>query len=497
MFACTLVLYLLGPPARSIADEVSALIDGDDLRAASARAEDGLTAEPPNYVFVQAHARAKRWAHVHRAAEQMLVRVPQEQREFRVLLTNQRDTAAKQLTELDVTIAPGAWAEGGTLAVALLEPDAPRPWMWTVDEVRKEASGWSVRLSPGTWNLTLKTRGGETTSRVTIVRGERRTLRFAGPAVRPGVMVQVRVASACLKRDATVRAADGRSQRSMLERRLPAGAPAGSRDFRVELPPGSYIFSLDHTRERQAVELAPGADAEVAFTCRDPGQSLAAPRSLRPLWFSLGASAVTGIAGAVVGGVGHTRGRTAATTNAELLDSFELSGSFDYGSCSDGDWAAGSACARAFAVEGEYSSAQYHLDLGRSLQLRGLGLGLGAAAIGVSLGVLPTLARTPGGRRRWLIADGVLGALAGVGGAVLVGTSHSALEGMLDGFESGASTGAWRADGDAFQALARPWMAGAALVGLGGALLLNTALVGLTSPRVAVRANASGLVIRF
>lgn len=501
MLACIYLVALstLTSPVQDLAAEVSALIDGENPRAASARAEEGIETAAPNYVFIQAHAQAKRWAHVYHAAERMLGRVPRENVEFRVLLGDEREAAAKQLIELDVVIESGIWADGGSLAVALVEPDAPRPWTWTIEDVRMKTGEWNVKLSPGTWTVTLKTRNGEKTERVTIVRGERKQLRFTGPPAAAGLTVHVHVSLACLDHAATVRAINLPSERHAIEHPLPALASATERDFTVELGPGSYIFSLDGAHERHNVQLTRGRGANVNFLCDDQEGAPPPQPSLptyRALWFSLGAAGVVGIVGAVAGGLGHVREQTAVAANEDVLGTFNLTGSFNYSGCKPG-WSAGSACARAYEVEGKYGSNHYHHDLGLSLQLRGLGVGLGAAAIGVGVGALPVLARTRIGRKRWLIANGVLGGLTGIGGAVLFSFSHLALAHTLNGYETGTGTGTWRADSSAFHALARPWLAGTALVGLGGALLLNTVLVGLAPPKLRLRANATGLVLRF
>ena len=475
------------------AADVTALIAESRFAAASARTEACYRDAPPNFVFVQAPLLVQRWAHVYRVALDLGARVATEPLRGNIL--DQRTRAAAHIVKVAVVIDPGPWADDGALTIALVEDEAPPPWTWNVEEVRKKAGGepWTADLSPGTWSITVTTQRGAFKQVVEIAAGRPghvRQVRFATPSPPRGnlaIVVDPRCAS-----EATELRVVGREDREIAFDGHLAGLTP------LELAPGGYTVTLQigGTPVQRTIDIVADAGVEAVFTC--PKEHVATGPSHRPLWFSLGAAGLTGVAGAVAGGVGQVRGADALHADAKVLAAHDLTGAFNYGSCLGGDaWPSGSACERAAAVEKEYPSKTYHADLATSLQLRGVGVGLGSAGLGVAISGLPALARTPRQRRGWLIANAVLGTLTGAGGAVLLGISHGDVTSELVGFDKDDPTSGWRADHDDITAAARPWLAGCALIGFGGAMLINTGILALTRSRTALRATTSGLEIRF
>lgn len=474
---------------RSRADQVAELSNTDQHKAASLLAEQALVAGELDLAFVRAHLFAERYAHAHRAAAVILRSGTPEQVEARALL----DEAARHLVSVEVELEAGTWADGGTLEIQLDDTLPPQAWMQRVDEVRSESPDGRLRLplSAGTWSITLTTRGGSAGRlRLEVVEGERPRLRFASPQ-EPQGSLRIRVEDRCRARATTLRIFD--QGRHLAAEGLYTAFP------QVKLAAGSYSLSLriDAEDVEQTLELGAGDDAEVTFTC--PGaDERRSPR--RPLWISLGAGAGVGALGALFGGVGLVVANNAAAHNTGVLAAHGLSGGFNYAQCRSGTWMADSDCARADAVEAAYPSSEYHTAVSRGLQLRGLGLGFGSAALGAALGGLPALARSTRQRKGWLVADAALGALAASGGVVLLGIFHPKVESALDGYDREAATGTWRVDRDDLRSLAVPWLASSALIGFGGALLIDTIILASTvqrGPARALRATGSGLELRF
>ena len=197
----------------------------------------------------------------------------------------------------------------------------------------------------------------------------------------------------------------------------------------------------------------------------DPKSTQTTDRTRQRLWLGIGIGAgVTALVGITTGLYGHFAvTRPARDKNAAALTDAGVPDDFNPSCIPD--------CPVADEVERQYASADYYQRLHTGLTRESVGAGLGTATLGLILGALPEVARTPRARHIGLGAMIVGGAAALAGGAAMLAHFTGKVNDSLGGYDATTNPDGWRAGG--FDGPRSGYIASAALAGFGAGLIVG------------------------